>query len=100
MRCCFNMTQFFLFRAKYDRGETTDKLPSSYMMALSFCKAMHRGGFSYRRYRRSPRAPLRGGRQKMRPAKKKKKKKKNCVFFLLDRVVFAPPSISPTNILT
>jgi len=29
-----------------------------------------RGGFSYRRYRRPPRAPFRGGRKKMRPAKK------------------------------
>src|SRR4029434_1703564 len=31
-----------------------------------------RGGFSYRRYRRSPRAPLRGGRKKLRPATNKK----------------------------
>src|SRR4029434_10733570 len=30
-----------------------------------------RGGFSYRRHRRSPRAPLRGGRKKLRPAKEK-----------------------------
>src|SRR4029434_8085798 len=37
----------------------------------------------------SPKAPLRGGRKKLRPAKKKKKK--NCFFFLLDRVFFAPP---------
>ena len=29
-----------------------------------------RGVFSYRRYRRLPRAPLRGGRKKLRPAKK------------------------------
>src|SRR4029434_2798390 len=32
----------------------------------------HRGVFSERRYRRLPRAPLRGGRKKLRPAKKKK----------------------------
>src|SRR4029434_9269943 len=51
---------------------------------------LSRGGFYYRRYRRSPRAPLRGGRKKLRPAKKKKKTNV-MFFFLLDRVFFPPP---------
>ena len=52
--------------------------------ALWLIALLGRGGFSYRRYRRSPRAPLRGGCKKLRPAKKKLKNK-NCVFFWLDR---------------
>ena len=68
-------------------------------MCMWVCVCVCRGGFSYRRYRRSPRAPLRGGRKKLRPANKNKKKQELWVF-LLDRVFFAPPSISPTNILT
>src|SRR4029434_6522468 len=48
----------------------------------------HRGGFSYRRYRRSPRAPLRGGRTKLRPAKKKKK---NFFFFFAGHSFFCAP---------
>src|SRR4029434_1303329 len=52
-----------------------------YFFVLFCLRHSPRGGFSYRRYRRSPRAPLRGGRKKLRPAKKKQKKNKNCVFF-------------------
>src|SRR4029434_10365438 len=47
-----------------------------------------RGGFSYRRYRRSPRAPLRGGRKKLRPAKKKKKQELCFFFFFFLKEVF------------
>jgi len=45
-----------------------------------------RGGFSYRRYRRPPRAPFWGGRKKMR--------------LFAGQFFCVPPSISPTNILT
>ena len=61
-------------------------------MVLAQTSLLARGGFSYRRYRRSPRAPLRGGRKKNAHSKKKKKFTERSSAqtwnFLRDRVLY------------
>ena len=56
-----------------------------------------RGGLPYRRVRRPPRAPSRGGAQNNAP---EKKKKNTIIYFFPPGAYFCAPSISPTNILT